>query len=196
MSVLPIRLYGDPVLREKARPVSQVDESLRELIAAMGETMYGASGVGLAANQVGETRRVLVVDYDQVEDRRTRRKNPLKRHLRAYINAEIVETSLDDEAGNEGCLSIPGLEADVFRPRRVKVRYMDESGATHEEWYEGYAARVLQHEIDHLDGILYTDRIDAASRAKMVAALGRIRRGDVETKYPVRKPDADGGAPA
>ncbi len=186
MPQLPIRLYGDPVLREQSRPLEQaeVDESFRELIASMAETMYAANGVGLAANQIGQTRRFFVADIKQVtadNPKGKRVKDAARRELLVYLNPEILETSVEDDAATEGCLSIPEEEADVYRPVRARVRYRDLDWNEHEEWIEGLHARVFQHELDHLDGVLFVDRISRDERARMAGALNRIKKQTRET---------------
>lgn len=188
--MLAIRLYGDPILRQKAVPVPEVNDAVRDFIQQMGATMYFAEGIGLAANQVGDPRHILVADAAQVEGggpgRRIR--NESKRQLRAFINAEILESSDEDGPYSEGCLSIPVLEGEIWRPLRIRVKYQDETGAAHDEWFDGLLARVLQHELDHLDGKLFIDRMTDAARVGMAGDLGRIRRGDVKVKYPVVVP--------
>lgn len=189
--MLAIRLYGDPVLRQKAIPVTEFNGELREFVQQMGAAMYLAEGIGLAANQVGDRRHLLVADVNQVESssgpgRRVR--NVEKRQLRAFINAEITESSPEDGPYSEGCLSIPFVEGDVWRPLRVRVRYQDLDGATQEEWFDGLMARVLQHELDHLEGKLFVDRLDESVRLGLAGELGRIRRGERKVKYPVVVP--------
>ncbi len=183
MPILAIRLYGDPVLREKAAPVAAVDDSLRKLAASMGETMYAAAGIGLAANQVGETRRIIVYDTAQLTGSKTkegkRARDITKMRLDVMLNPEIVESSHEDEQGDEGCLSIPGLDAQVYRAKRVRVKFRDLDWRERDEWFEATTARVLQHEIDHLDGILFIDRLPAAKRATMAAHLAKVRKGEV-----------------
>jgi peptide deformylase len=149
MAILPIRIYPDPVLREPAAQVSVVDDAVRKLIADMAETMHDAPGVGLAAPQVGVQRRV----YQAFEDD----------ELRALINPEI--TKMDGEViENEGCLSIPGLAYPVPRAERIVVRAMSDQGELFEHEAEEFEARVIQHEVDHLNGILYIDRVDPELR--------------------------------
>ncbi|MFO7767843.1 MAG: peptide deformylase [bacterium] len=166
MSLLPIRLYGDPILRQTARPVEEVDEGLRQLAADMAETMRASDGVGLAANQVGALRRVLVVDLEPItgEDR-----------VEAFVNPEIVE-----EEGKmrleEGCLSIPDVREEIERSRRVRVRYLDTEGEEKEREVEGLLSAVLQHEIDHLDGVLIVDRISPMRRTMIRSTLKRISK--------------------
>lgn len=187
MSVLPLRYYGDPILREVAQPVAPDAPGLGQFIADMTETMYASEGIGLAANQVGDLRRVLIYDVAQVAGPRVngrRQKNASNRVPIAMLNAEVIESSDEDEAGNEGCLSIPTVEADVFRPRRVKVRYQTPNGELHETWFDGLTARVLQHEIDHLNGVLFTDRLTPEERAGFAGALRKIREKLVASKNP------------
>ena len=151
MAILPIRIYPDPVLRDPASNVDVVDDAVRKLVADMTETMKDAPGVGLAAPQVGVQRRVLV--YQAFED------DP----LRALINPEITKAE-GEQTENEGCLSIPGLAYPVPRAERIVVRALDENGNPVEHEAEEYEARVIQHEVDHLNGILYIDRIEPELR--------------------------------
>jgi peptide deformylase len=151
MAILPIRIYPDPVLREPAAPVGVVDDSVRKLIADMSETMKDAPGVGLAAPQVGVQRRVLV--YQAFED------DP----LRALIDPEITKAE-GEATENEGCLSIPGLAYPVPRATHIVVKALNENGEVFEHEAEEFEARVIQHEVDHLNGILYLDRIDPELR--------------------------------
>jgi peptide deformylase len=182
MAIFSIRIYGDPVLRERARELAphQVDDALRQFVLDMGETMYANSGIGLAANQVGDLRRLFVVDIDQVssEPRRggKRVKDATRRLLRVYINPEIIESSDEDDTYEEGCLSIPELEATVFRPIRIKVRYRGLDWGIQEEWLTGLHARVFQHELDHLDGVMFVDRLPPEARLKLAGALNRIKK--------------------
>lgn len=181
MSIIPIRQYGDPVLREKSRELRQeeVDADFRRLIEDMGETMYDAEGIGLAANQIGETRRFFVADWEQVTGERRGRKrvrDPKRRHLVAFLNPEILEGSVEDAEYNEGCLSIPELEGEVFRPVRILVRYRTLDWELKEEWLDDLPARVFQHELDHLDGVLFVDRMPEAARTKLARELNRLKR--------------------
>lgn len=178
MAILPIRKYGDPVLREKARPIEAVDDALRAFAQDMAETMRAANGIGLAANQVGDLRRILVLDVADVGERAPggeRQRGP-GRQLEVYLNPEILEETAEDEDYNEGCLSIPGVEADVYRPVGIRLRWMDLDGERHEESFDGLRARVLQHEIDHLDGILFPDRLGLIARQRLAGKLRRLRR--------------------
>ena len=169
MAILPIRIYPDPVLREPAQPVGVVDDAVRKLIADMGETMRAAPGVGLAAPQVGVQRRVLVYSVSEEDP------------VIGLIDAEIVERSGDTVTEDEGCLSIPGLAYPVPRAQRVVVRALDADGNRVEIDAIDMEARILQHEIDHLDGILFLERIDPELRRE---ALGIIReRGEGPTSW-------------
>lgn len=155
MAKLSIRLVPDPILKTPAEPVAQVDDEVRRLIEDMLETMYDAPGIGLAAPQIGVSQRVLVVDCAGDEEDA----QPLR-----VVNPEIVWASEERETREEGCLSLPDLYADVSRPRALQLRYLDETGAQREVEAEGLLATVLQHEIDHLDGLLFTDRISVLKR--------------------------------
>lgn len=178
MPPLPIRLYGDPVLREKAQPITEITDELRHFAAAMIETMYEAGGVGLAANQVGDRRRILVLDVSERGEKGSakRRRIPPAPEPEVYINPEVLESSVEDDDYSEGCLSIPGVEADVFRPRRLRLRWTDLEGQQHEQEIDGMRARVLQHEIDHLDGVLFIDHLPENRRKSLAGALARIRQ--------------------
>lgn len=158
MAILPIRLFPDPVLREPTADVADVDDSVRKLIADMGETMRAAPGVGLAAPQVGVQRRVLVYCIGPEEP------------LHALVNARIVERS-GNVVADEGCLSIPELSYPVERAERVTVHALDGDGAPVTYEIEDFEARVVQHEIDHLDGILFLDRIDPDLRREAMRIL-------------------------
>ena len=164
MAILPIRIYPDPILRESAQAVVAVDDGVRKLIADMGETMRAAPGVGLAAPQVGVPRRVLVYSLSEEDE------------VIGLVDAEIVERSDETVTEDEGCLSIPGLAYPVPRAQRVLVRALDANGNRLEIDAVDMEARILQHEIDHLDGILFLERIDPELRRE---ALGIIReRGE------------------
>lgn len=155
MSVLPIRVLGDPVLREETRPVAEVTDELRRLIDDMFETMYAASGIGLAAPQVGRTERVCVVEVEDASY--------------ALVNPEVVTADGPKEKNEEGCLSIPDVYGDVLRPSRVVVRALDRNGAPIEVTAEGLLSRCFQHEIDHLHGKLFLDHLSFLKRRAALA---------------------------
>lgn len=164
---LRILIAPDPVLKRRARPVAEADaEAVRALIPRMLATMYAAPGIGLAAPQVGVSLRLAVIDL-QSEGRR----EPM-----VLVNPEIVSASAERETHEEGCLSLPGQYADVTRPRAVTVRYLDAGGARREVAAEGLLARCIQHEIDHLDGILFVDHLSALKRGIILRRLAKSQR--------------------
>ncbi|MFA6713663.1 MAG: peptide deformylase [Bacteroidales bacterium] len=181
--ILPIYLYGSQILREKAQEVDvEKDVGLKEFINDLRETMKKADGCGLAAPQVGRSIRVLVVDGDDYAE-----KYPyLKGFKRAMINPELVSASEETIEYTEGCLSIPDVDADIIRPKVITVRYIDENFQQQEETFDKFACRMVQHEMDHLEGIVFTDRA-APIRRKMIAGkLNGISRGCVRTSYKVK----------
>lgn len=155
--ILEIEMLGSPVLREKAEPVDEITDEIRNLVRDMFDTMYHAEGVGLAAPQVGVSRRITVLDVPGEEDE-------APRTVVALINPEIVRASEETEKGVEGCLSIPGIEESVLRPARVSVTALSPNGEEVRLDAEGLLARALQHEIDHLDGVLFLDRVSTLKR--------------------------------
>ena len=159
---LRIRLLGDPILRQKAKKIEIIDESLRKIAKEMVGIMYSGDGVGLAAPQVGLSIRLIVVDIGDGWD--------------AYINPKIIEKSDEIIVGEEGCLSIPEVFEEVPRPRWIKIKYQDFNGNYHEELKEDYAARVFAHEIDHLEGKLFIDYLSLAKRRLLMPKLNEIRR--------------------
>ncbi len=148
----------DPVLRKVSKPVQKIDDEIKKLIEDMFETMYDAPGVGLAAIQIGVDKRVVTIDATRGDEE----KNPM-----VFINPEIVSTSEEKDSKEEGCLSIAEFYEEVERPSEVKVRYMDEKGKTHEIEADGLLARALQHEIDHLNGVLFIDHISKLKRDRV-----------------------------
>jgi peptide deformylase len=169
MALLPILEVPDPRLKVKAAPVAEVDAELRKTAADMLETMYKAPGIGLAGTQVGVMRRICVVD---VADRKAGEEpRPM-----VLVNPDITWRSEDEDTVEEGCLSLPGQYADVTRPKGVRVRYRDLEGAEQEVEADGLLARCLQHEIDHLDGVLFVDRISALKRNMILRKLAKARR--------------------
>ena len=189
--IYPIVAYGDPVLRKEGRDIEQGEIDVKKLAEDMFETMYKASGVGLAAPQIGMDIRFFVVDgtviFESTEE--DEEKDPsLENFKKVFINATIIEETGDDWAYEEGCLSIPGVRADVYRPERVQIHYYDENWVEHEETYEGMAARIIQHEYDHIDGILFTDHLPAVKRQLLKKKLANITKGIVDTDYKMRFP--------
>jgi peptide deformylase len=172
MAIRPIIEAPDPRLRVKSTPVDVVDDDLRALIADMFETMYAAPGIGLAAIQIGVPKRVLVIDLQEEEDGDGQ---PV-RQPRVFINPEFYEPSDDTSVYNEGCLSVPDQYAEVERPATVHCRWLDETGAAHDERIEGMLATCLQHEMDHLEGILFIDHLSRLKREMVLKKLDKARR--------------------
>nr|WP_317891904.1 peptide deformylase [uncultured Sphingomonas sp.] len=172
MAILPIIEIPDPRLRLISTPVGAVDDEVRTLIADMFDTMYDAPGIGLAAIQVAVPKRVLVIDLQEQEDEEGK---PVK-EPRAFVNPEILETSDECSLYKEGCLSIPDQFADVERPARCRVRWLDEQGAEHDEWLEGLLATCLQHEMDHLNGVLFIDHLSRLKREMVIKRLNKARK--------------------
>jgi peptide deformylase len=172
MAILPILEVPDPRLRQVSKPVDKVDDELRALIADMFDTMYDAPGIGLAAIQVGVPKRVLVIDLQEpAEEGGEPVKDP-----RVFINPEILTTSKQDVPYTEGCLSIPDQYADVDRPDRIKARWLDEAGAQHEQEIDGLLAVCLQHEMDHLEGVLFIDHLSRLKREMVLKKLAKLRK--------------------
>ena len=172
MAVLPIVEIPDPRLRLVSRPVDAVDDAVRTLVADMIETMYAAQGIGLAAIQVGVDRRVLEIDLQEERDAEDK---PV-RNPKAYINPEVLWESDDLNTYNEGCLSIPEQYAEVARPASCRVRWLDETGTGHEAEMDGLLATCMQHEIDHLNGVLFTDHLSRLKRDMVMKKLAKLRK--------------------
>jgi peptide deformylase len=172
MAIRPIIETPDPVLRQVSAPVETVDDSVRALIDDMFETMYAAPGIGLAAIQVGVPQRVLVVDLQEPEAE----EGPAVRKPLVFVNPEIVETSPTLQAYSEGCLSVPEMYAEVERPDRIRARWLDRDGKAHDEELEGLLAICLQHEIDHLEGVLFIDHLSRLKRDMLLRKLAKARR--------------------
>ena len=186
---LPIIAYGDSVLRKKATDISKDYADLEVLIANMFETMYGAHGVGLAAPQIGLSVRLFVIDATSfAED-----EPALKDFKKVFINAQIIEESGEKWSFNEGCLSIPEIREDVSRPGAVKISYFGENWKQHEETYDGLAARVIQHEYDHIEGKLFTDKLSPLRRALLKNRLDSISKGMVKVDYKMKFPSLKKG---
>ena len=172
MALLPIIETPDPLLRRISKPVEAVDDDLRKLIADMFDTMYAAPGIGLAAIQVGVPKRVLVIDLQEPEEEGG---DPV-RDPRVFINPEILEASDTFQVYSEGCLSVPDQYAEVERPDRIRARWLDEKGETHEEELDGLLGICLQHEMDHLEGILFIDHLSRLKRDMVLKKLAKSRK--------------------
>jgi len=192
--VLPIYVYGTEALREETEPVDENTEALQTLIDNMIETMYTASGIGLAAPQVGRTERVFVVDVTSMADEIEEDGESVPPQPMVFINPEIVWESEADCDFEEGCLSIPDVREMVTRPERVSVRYLDRDFNEQEMEVGSMLARVIQHEHDHLDGVLFTDHLSAFRQRLLRRTLKRMARGDVEADYPLATREAEAHA--
>lgn len=177
--ILPMYIFGQPVLRKEAEEISTDYPNLQELIQNMYETMLNADGVGLAAPQVGLPIRLFVIGLDVLSDDIPEYKD----YLHAFINPRILETGEDTEVMEEGCLSVPGIHENVRRPKTVHVTYTDENMQPHDEWIDGYAARVFQHEYDHLDGKLFIDHISSLRKQIIKKKLQAMAKGRMACGY-------------
>lgn len=177
MSVLKVYEYPHPILKQKASKVEKVDDELRQFLDDMLDTMYDSIGVGLAAPQVGISKRILVIDAEQDEDENG---NRVKGRPQFFINPEIVWKSEEKICGEEGCLSVPGQRAEVERFEKIRIHYLDYNGKEQEILADEFLAIVLQHEMDHLDGILYIDRISRLKRNILLKKLEKFREEGYE----------------
>ena len=173
MSVRPVRIYGDPVLRQRTREVREFDDTLRALVADLYETMAAYNGVGLAANQVGVAQRVFVVDVPMEDGA----------HDRFAVVNPVLDQKQGKETAEEGCLSMPGILEQVQRATSVRLRGLDEHGRPLERVVNGYLARAIQHETDHLDGVLFTDRLSLLKRQFLKRDLDALARGELPAGY-------------
>lgn len=181
--ILPIYIYGHPVLRKEAQDIDASYPNLKELIENMYETMYNADGVGLAAPQVGLADRIFVIDLSPLADEESPQYEGLKK---TFINARIISRTGDMVSTEEGCLSIPGINESVSRHDEIEIEYLDENLEPHTEIFTGFTARVIQHEYDHIDGILFVDHISAIRKRLIKAKLSNMLKGKVSCHYKVR----------
>jgi peptide deformylase len=189
--ILPIIAYGDPVLKKKAVEITKDYPNLDELIANMYETMYNANGVGLAAPQIGLAIRMFLVDtepFAEDESFSKEEQEQLKSFKKTFINPIILEEEGDEWAFNEGCLSIPDVREDVFRQPNIKIQYQDEAFNTYTEEYDGLIARVIQHEYDHIEGVLFTDKLSSFKKRLLKGKLQNISKGKIRADYKMRFP--------
>lgn len=191
--ILPIVAFGDPILRKVATDITPEYPNLDTLLENMFETMYNAYGVGLAAPQIGLPIRLFMVDatgFAEDEELDAEQRKQLEGMKKVFINAKIIERDGEPWVFNEGCLSIPDVREDVFRQESIKIEYVDENFEKHVEEYDGLAARVIQHEYDHIEGILFTDKLSALKRRLLKGRLTNISRGRIKVDYKMRFPDA------
>lgn len=190
--ILPIVAYGDPVLRAKTTEISPDYPELKQLIDHMYETMYAASGVGLAAPQIGKSIRLFITDATPMADDEDLTKEEaalLKNFKKVFINPMIEEETGKEWVFNEGCLSIPDIREDVGRKPVVTISYQDENFKNHTETFQGIAARIIQHEYDHLEGVLFTDKLSPFKKRILKGKLSNISKGNVQPGYKMRFPN-------
>lgn len=191
--ILPIVAYGDPVLRKVGKEIDKEYPQLEKLIADMEETMYNANGVGLAAPQIGKDIRLFIIDaspFAEDEELSEEERTVLEGFKRVFINAKIVKEEGDEWAFSEGCLSIPSINEDVFRQETITIEYQDENFEKHTETLSGLPARVFQHEYDHIEGILFTDKLSSLKKRLIKKKLENISKGKVNAGYRMRFPNA------
>jgi len=182
--ILPIMAYGDPVLRKETEEIDADYPDLNLLLEDMFETMYNAQGVGLAAPQINRAIRIFIIDASPFEEHEP----PLKDFKRVFINPIILEEKGEEWKFEEGCLSIPGIREDVSRKPEVLIEYYNEKFELVEEKLDGLAARIIQHEYDHLEGILFTDKINPLKKRLLKGKLSDITKGNISSKYRMKFP--------
>ena len=186
--ILPIVAFGTPVLKQKAKNIDKDYEGLLELIDNMFETMHEASGVGLAAPQIGKSIRLFIVDASPFEEDEPE----LKDFQQVFLNPEILEEEGEEWSFNEGCLSIPHIREDVSRKPKIRIRYQDEHFDNYEEDFEGIAARIIQHEYDHIEGVLFTDYLSPLKKRLLKRKLNDISKGNIRVDYRMKFPQKKG----
>ena len=195
--ILPIVAYGDPVLKKEAEDIEKDYPELKKLIEDMFETMYEASGVGLAAPQIGKDIRLFIVDgspfAEEDGDEPDPRAEGIENFKQVFINPIIEDETGEKWSFKEGCLSIPKIREDVLRKERIRITYYDENWNFKDEIYDGYAARIIQHEYDHIEGILFTDHLSAIKKKLISKKLQNISKGEVRIDYKMKFPLAKKG---
>lgn len=187
--IYPVTVYGDPILRKKTEDIDKNYEGLKKLAEDMFETMHNADGVGIAAPQIGLSLRIFVVDLSPLGEDYPE----LSNFRKAFVNPHILTREGEEVLIDEGCLSLPGIREDVPREDHIRIKYYDLDWNEHDETYTGYPARVLQHEYDHLDGILFIDRCSAFKRRLLKGKLTDISKGKVSTSYKIKIPRVSKG---
>ncbi|WP_373517442.1 peptide deformylase [Pricia sp.] len=190
--ILPIVAYGDPVLRKVCEDLPEDFPKVKELVANMYETMYNANGVGLAAPQVGLPLRVFVIDttpFSDDDDLSADERTTLKGFKQMFINAHVEEETGEEWAFNEGCLSIPEIREDIKRKDTLTLTFVDADFKKYTETYDGLLARVIQHEYDHIEGILFTDKLSPLKKRMLKGKLNNISKGKIEVDYRMRFPN-------
>lgn len=189
--IFPIVAYGDPVLKKKAKDIPEDFPKLQELIDNMFETMYNANGVGLAAPQIGKSLRLFIVDaspFAEDENIPEEEKEILKDAKEVFINPEIIDEQGNEWDFNEGCLSIPEVREDVFRKPDIEIKYYDKDFKLHHKKLSGLYARVIQHEYDHIEGVLFTDKLSSLKKRLIKGKLKNISKGKIDVDYRMRFP--------
>ncbi len=179
--IYPTVAYGDPILKKVAKEIEK-NTDVKQLVEDMFETMYTARGLGLAAPQINKSIRLFIIDTSDIEEGTERQ---IKR---AFINPEIIEESEEEWSFEEGCLSIPNVHSEIVRPESILLRYYDENWEEKEEEFDGVNARVILHEYDHLDGILFTDYVMGLQKRLMKKKLTNISKGNIHTRYKMKFP--------
>jgi len=188
--ILPIVAYGTPVLKKKGKDITPEYPAFEQLLENMWETMYEANGVGLAAPQVGIAVRLFIVDaspFADDDELTEKEQKQLTGFKKVFINPQIEESG-EEWAFNEGCLSIPDVREDVYRQEEIQIRYWDENFKEHTEQYTGLAARVIQHEYDHIEGVLFTDKLSPLKKRLIKGKLNNIAKGNIDVDYKMRFP--------
>nr|WP_321451487.1 peptide deformylase [uncultured Carboxylicivirga sp.] len=180
--IYPVVVYGHPVLRKVAQDIDKDYEDLSTVIENMWETMYYSDGIGLAAPQVGKSIRLFVIDADPIKDEYPE----LEGLKKVFINAQLERLDSTEVSLSEGCLSLPTIREDVKRPTKIRITYLDENFEEKVEEYEGFAARVIQHEYDHLDGTLFIDHLNPLKKRLLKGKLNKISKGDVRVSYRIK----------
>ena len=183
--IYPVYVYGTSVLRKKAKEIDKNYEDLDKLIEDMFETMKHADGVGLAAPQIGKAIRLFIVDATDIDEEDEEYVEDFKK---AFINPIILERSGDEWSFNEGCLSIPNIREDVNRKEKIRIQYYDPEWNFHDEEYDGIRARIVQHECDHLDGVMFVDKINPLRKRLLKGQLSAISKGKVDVDYKIKIP--------
>ncbi len=186
--ILPIVAYGDPVLRKRGKDIEKDYADLDKFLADMFETMYKASGVGLAAPQVGKSIRIFIIDTTPFAEDEDHDDEGLDGFKKVFINPEILAEEGEEWDFNEGCLSIPDVREDVWRPEQLTIKYFDENWKEHTETYDGLKARVIQHEYDHIEGVLFTDHLSSLKKRLLKGRLTSISKGKVSVNYRMKFP--------
>ena len=190
--ILPIIAYGDPVLRKLGKNIDKEYPALESLLENMFETMYGAKGIGLAAPQIGLPIRIFIIDatpFQDDDELEVEERDFLGTFKQVFINAKIIEETGDEWVFNEGCLSIPDVREDVFRNETIKIEYFDKKFEKHTKKFSGIAARIIQHEYDHIEGILFTDKLSSLKKRLIKGKLSNISKGKIRIDYRMRFPD-------